>query len=39
MEIALRLLVRALDSQIRPPDRSVVEASSYPAIERFSAKS
>jgi multisubunit Na+/H+ antiporter MnhC subunit len=38
MELALRLLVRALDSQIRPPDRSVVDVSSYPALERLSAK-
>lgn len=36
MELALRLLVRALDSQIRPPDRSVVDVSSYPALERLS---
>jgi len=38
MELALRLLVRALDSQIRPPDRSVVDVSSYPVFERFPAK-
>ena len=34
-ELVLRLLVRALDSQIRPPDRSVVDVSSYPALERL----
>lgn len=38
MELALRLLVRALDSQIRPPDRSVVDVSSYPALEKLKSK-
>ena len=34
-ELVLRLLVRALDSQIRPPDRSVVDVSSYPTLEKL----
>jgi ABC-type sugar transport system substrate-binding protein len=38
MELALRLLVRALDAPIRPPDRSVVDVSSYPALEKLSGK-
>ena len=38
MELVLRLLVRALDSQIRPPDRSVVDVSSYPALEKLYGK-
>jgi len=37
MELAIRLLVRALDSNVRPPDRSVVDVSSYPALERLKA--
>jgi ABC-type sugar transport system substrate-binding protein len=35
MEIALRLLARALDSQSLPPERTVVEASSFPELEKL----
>ena len=38
MELALRLLVRALDAPIRPPDRSGVDVSSYPTLEKLSGK-
>jgi len=38
MELAMRLLVRALDSQIRPPSRSVVDISSYPELEKLKPK-
>ncbi len=38
MELALRLLVRALESQICPPARSVVDVSSYPNLEKLIAK-
>ena len=35
MEIALRLLTRALDSQSVPPERTVVETSSFPELEKL----
>ncbi|HET7108948.1 MAG TPA: substrate-binding domain-containing protein [Candidatus Acidoferrum sp.] len=35
MEIALRLLARALDSQSLPPERTVVETSSFPELEKL----
>ena len=35
MEIALRLLTRALDSQSLPPERTVVETSSFPGLENL----
>ncbi len=35
MEIALRLLTRALDSQSLPPERTVVETSSFPELENL----
>ena len=38
MELALRILVRAIETQIQPPERSVVEASSYPDLEKLVAK-
>ena len=39
MEIALRLLVRALDSKDQPPERTIVETSSYPELEKLRPKS
>jgi ABC-type sugar transport system substrate-binding protein len=38
MELALRLLVRALDSKISPPESSIVDASSYPGLEKLVPK-
>ena len=38
MELALRLLVRALESQAQPPERSVVEVSTYPELEKRAPK-
>ena len=38
MDTALRLLVRAIESQVQPPERSVVEMSSYPEVEKLTAK-
>ena len=37
-ELALRLLVRAIESEVQPPERSIVEMSSYPALEKLTAK-
>lgn len=36
MEIALRLLVRAIESKVQPPERTLIEASSYPVFEKLS---
>lgn len=38
MELALRLLVRAIETQVQPPVRSVVEALSYPDLDKLVAK-
>jgi ABC-type sugar transport system substrate-binding protein len=38
MELALRLLVRAIETQVQPPERSTVEVSSYPELERLTVK-
>jgi len=35
MEVALKLLVRAIETQVQPPERSVVEATSYPDLEKM----
>ena len=35
MELALRLLARALESQSHPPERTVVEVSSFPELEKL----
>jgi hypothetical protein len=35
MELALRLLSRALDSNSHPPERTVVEVSSFPELEKL----
>jgi ABC-type sugar transport system substrate-binding protein len=39
MELALRLLVRALESKVQPQERSTVEVSSYPDLEKLTPKS
>jgi ABC-type sugar transport system substrate-binding protein len=38
MDTALKLLVRAIESQVQPPERTVVEVSSYPELERVAGK-
>jgi len=38
MELALTILVRAIETQVQPPERTVVEASSYPELEKLTAK-
>jgi ABC-type sugar transport system substrate-binding protein len=38
MELALKTLVRAFETQVQPPERSVVEASSLPELEKLTAK-
>jgi ribose transport system substrate-binding protein len=38
MEVALKLLVRAIETQVQPPERSVVEALSYPSLDKLTAK-
>jgi ABC-type sugar transport system substrate-binding protein len=38
MELALRLLVRALESKVQPAERSIVEVASYPDLEKLAAK-
>jgi len=39
MELALRLLVRALESKVQPAERSIVEVASYPELEKLTPKS
>jgi ABC-type sugar transport system substrate-binding protein len=38
MELVLRTLVRALQTQVQPPERTIVEASSFPDLEKLAAK-
>jgi ABC-type sugar transport system substrate-binding protein len=38
MELALKILVRSLETQAQPAERNVVEASSYPALEKLAAR-
>jgi multisubunit Na+/H+ antiporter MnhC subunit len=38
MEVALKTLVRAFETQVQPPERSVVEASSFPDLDKLAAK-
>jgi ribose transport system substrate-binding protein len=38
MELALRILVRAIETQVQPPERSMVEASSFPDLDKLAAK-
>jgi ABC-type sugar transport system substrate-binding protein len=38
MKLALNLLIRAIESQVQPPECSIVEVSSYPELEKLAAK-
>jgi ribose transport system substrate-binding protein len=38
MELALKLLVRAIETKVQPPESSTVEVSSYPELERLALK-
>jgi ABC-type sugar transport system substrate-binding protein len=38
MELALRILARAIETHVQPPECSFVEASSYPDLERLASK-
>jgi len=38
MDLALKTLVRAIETQVQPPERSVVEASSFPDLEKLAAR-
>jgi ribose transport system substrate-binding protein len=38
MEIALRILVRAIETQVQPPERTIVEASSFPGLDKLVTK-
>jgi len=38
MDIALKTLVRAIETQVQPPERTVVEASSLPDLEKLAAR-
>lgn len=38
MEFALRALVRAIETKVQPPERNVVEATSYPDLEKMAAR-
>jgi ABC-type sugar transport system substrate-binding protein len=37
MDLAIRMLVRAIETGVQPPERTVVEASSYPELEKLGA--
>ena len=38
MELALKLLVRAIETKTQPAERSLVEAASYPDLEKMAAR-
>jgi ABC-type sugar transport system substrate-binding protein len=38
MQLAIKVLVRAIETQVEPPERSIVEASSYPDLENLAVK-
>ena len=38
MDLALRMLVQAIQTQVPPPERTVVDTSSYPELEEISPK-
>jgi ribose transport system substrate-binding protein len=38
MELALRILVRAIETKVQPAERSVVEALSYPDLEKMAVR-
>jgi ABC-type sugar transport system substrate-binding protein len=35
MELAIQMLVRAMETQVQPPERSIVETSSFPDLEKL----
>jgi ABC-type sugar transport system substrate-binding protein len=37
MDLALRLLVRAIETHVQPPERTVVDASSFPDLEKLTS--
>jgi len=38
MDLAFKTLVRALETRVQPAERSVVEALSYPDLEKLAAR-
>jgi len=38
MELALKMLVRAIETQVQPPECSVVEAASYPDLDKLATQ-
>ena len=38
MELALGMLVRAIETQVQPPERTIVEASSFPDLDKLAPK-
>lgn len=38
MELALGMLVRAIDTQIQPPERTIVDAGSFPELEQLAPR-
>jgi ABC-type sugar transport system substrate-binding protein len=38
MDLALKMLLHAIESQTQPPERTIVEASSFPDLDKLSAK-
>ncbi len=38
MELALRMLVSAVETQVQPPERSIVEAWSFPDLDKLAPK-
>ena len=37
VEVGLRMLVRAIETQVQPPERTVVETSSLPELQKLAA--
>ena len=37
-DLALEMLVRALQAHVQPPERSIVEASSFPGLDKLAPK-
>lgn len=38
MELAIGMLVRAIETQIQPPERTIVEAASFPELEKLAPR-
>jgi hypothetical protein len=38
MDLAIRTLVKAFETQVQPPERTIVEAASLPALDKLTAK-